>query len=111
MQYGPCPGKMCLTPVLNKQLTHDLFWQTKKTGTILDNDTNGAFDRMIQALALLILRCFGFLTTAIKELGMAWNKILHQVKTAHEASHQTYGSTSETPLFGAGQGGCQGPFL
>jgi len=38
MQYGSHLGKICLTPVLNKKLIHDLFWQTKKTGTTLDND-------------------------------------------------------------------------
>jgi hypothetical protein len=41
MQYGSRPGKLCISPVLNKQLTHDIVRQTRTTIAVIENDALG----------------------------------------------------------------------
>lgn len=106
IQYGSRPGRMCISPVLNKTLSYDLMRQTKRTGATLDIDALGCFDRIIQSLVLLLARRLGMPPTATLMLGRTWNSLVHHVRTGYGLSTNSYTSTPSKPLFGAGQGSC-----
>ena len=78
---------------------------------MLDNDAIGCFNCIIQAHVLLAIQWMGAPKLMANTLWKTWTKTLHCTKTAHSLSTQTYGSTLDTPLFGAGQGSCAMPFF
>jgi hypothetical protein len=111
MQYGSRPGKLCLSPVLNKQLTHDIIRQTKRTAAIIENDAIGCYDRLMNPLVLLAMRWLGVPETLAKSVALTWSGTSHSIKTYFGISQATYSNTKQTPLFGPGQGSTTGPTL
>jgi hypothetical protein len=69
MQYGSRPGKLCITPALNKHLTHDIICQSKQTVAIIENDAVGCYDRLMNPLLLLTMRRLGVTETMAKSAG------------------------------------------
>ncbi len=111
MQYGSRPGRLCISPVLNKQLTHDIIRQTKQTAAIIENDAVGCYDRLMNPLLLLAMRRLGVPDTLAKSIGLTWSHTIHFVKTQFGISQESYTNTPTTPLFGPGQGSTTGPTL
>jgi hypothetical protein len=111
MQYGSRPGKLCITPVLNKQLTHNIIRQTKQTAAIIENDAVGCYDRLMNPLLLLAMRRLGVPETVTKSLGLTWSHTRHAIKTQYGVSTITYTNEPSTPLFGPSQGSTTGPTL
>jgi len=111
MQYGSRPGKICVLPVLNKQLTHDIIRQTKQTAAIIENDTVGCYDRLVNPLVLLAMRRMGVPETLARSIAQTWSGTTHLIKTQYGLSSTTYQNTSTTPLFGPRQGSTTGPTL
>jgi hypothetical protein len=104
MQYGSRPGKLCITPVLNKQLTHNIIIQTKRTAAIIENDAVGCYDRLMNPLLLLAMRWLGVPESLAKTLAYTWSQTSHSIKTAYGISKVNYQNTPNLPLFGPGQG-------
>jgi hypothetical protein len=67
-----CPNQTCLIIIILKQLTINSFVLTKTPVIIIDNDATGAFDRVINGLALIALRSLGFSIMVAGMLGLAW---------------------------------------
>lgn len=109
MQYGSRLGRECLSPVLNKVLTHDIIHQTKMCGAFLENNATGWYDRLVSTLVFLEWRRIGIPLPVILSLKFSWESVTHHIKTAYGFPAQTYNSTSEMPLFGPGQGSTTGP--
>jgi hypothetical protein len=59
MQYGSRPSKMCLSAVLNKQLTFEIHRYKKSLFAYIENDAVGCFDRIVNPRVLLFLRILG----------------------------------------------------
>jgi hypothetical protein len=111
MQYGSRPGKLCITPVLNKQLRHNIIIQTKQTAAVIENDAVGCYDRLMNPLLLLAMRWLGIPRTLTLSIARTWSHTLHSIKTAYGISSVSYENTPTTPLFGPGQGSTTGPTL
>jgi hypothetical protein len=111
MQYGSRPGKLCISPVLNKQLTHDIVRQTKQTIAVIENDAVGCYDRLMNPFILLGMRWLGVPESLAKSIGQTWSHTTHFIKTQFGVSTVSYTNTPQTPLFGPGQGSTTGPTL
>jgi len=111
MQYGSRPGKLCITPVLNKQLTHDIIRQTKRMAAVIENDAVGCYDRLMNPLVLLAMRWLGVPESLAKSVALTWSGTSHSIKTHFGISQITYNNTQQTPLFGPGQGSTTGPTM
>jgi hypothetical protein len=111
MQYGSRSGKLCITPVLNKQLTHDIVRQTKRTVAVIENDAVGCYDRLMNPLVLLAMRWLGVPDSVTKSVAHTWSGTSHSIKTYFGISPITYTNSPQTPLFGPGQGSTTGPTL
>jgi hypothetical protein len=111
MQYGSRPGKLCISPVLNKQLTYDIVRQTKRTAAIIENDAVGCYDRLMNPLVLLAMRWLGVPESLAKSVASTWSNTSHSIKTAFGVSQIAYRNNPIAPLFGPGQGSTTGPTL
>ncbi len=111
MQYGSRPGKLCISPVLNKQLTYDIVRQTKQTIAVIENDAVGCYDRLMNPLILLGMRWLGVPESLAKSIALTWSHTTHLIKTQFGVSTVSYTNTPQTPLFGPGQGSTTGPTL
>jgi len=109
MQFGSVPGKQCHSAVRKKVLSHDHVRLTKTTASFIENDAVGCYDRLVNNLVLMLLVKLGLPTSVASCLGTLWDEVVHHVKTIYGTSTATYGSTSEQPLYGPGQGSTCGP--
>jgi hypothetical protein len=91
------------------QITIDNFMVTKTPGIIIDYDATGAFDRVINGLALIALRSIGFATSVTRMLGSTWNKRKCFTKTGFGVSDSFYQYMDDKQTFGVGQGSTAAP--
>jgi hypothetical protein len=70
-QFGR-PNQTCPSTIILKQLTIDSFVLTKNHGIIIDKDATGAFDRVINGIALIALRSLAFYLMVTRMIGLAW---------------------------------------
>ena len=110
MQYGSRPGKLCISPVLNKVISYDVIRQTKVSGAFIENDAIGCYDRLVNSIVFLELRHLGFPIQLLKTIQDAWNNAVHHIKTKYGCI-ASYSNTCAKPLFGPGQGSTTGPNL
>lgn len=111
MQFGSRPGKMSISPVLQKQLTYDIVRQSKGVMGCVENDAIGCYNRTANKLGYIKLRQLGMPMSAIKSLADTWYNMVHVIRTAYGRSNSSYRSTKRKPLYGAGQGSTNGPFF
>jgi hypothetical protein len=101
----------CITPVLNKLLTVQLLIQKRTEGIVFDNDAKGCYNRIISGVALASLRRLGCSKESVKMMGLLWAQMEHHVCTGFGVLDKTYGLTTNTFLYGIGQGSCASPIL
>ena len=111
MQFGSRPGKMSISPVLQKQLTYVIARLAKIVIGCAENDSISCYDRIANKLGCAQLRRLGMPQQAINSLAETWSNMVHTIRTTYGRSTSTYRSTKAIPLYGAGQGSTNGPFF
>mmetsp|Transcript_7234 Transcript_7234/g.10506 ORF Transcript_7234/g.10506 Transcript_7234/m.10506 type:complete len:281 (-) Transcript_7234:3541-4383(-) len=111
MQFGSRPGKMSISPVLQKQLTYDIARLAKLVIGCEENDAVSCYDRISNILGYAQLRRLGMPAKAIESLAETWANMVHVIRTAYGRTTSSYRSTKAIPLYGAGQGSTNGPFF
>ena len=111
MQDESRPGRQCISAMLKKVLSHDYMRLTRKTAALIENDTIGCYDRLVNNLILILLKKLGLPPAVSACMGELWDKVVHLIKTVYGISDISYGSTSEVPLYGPGQGSTCGPLF
>jgi hypothetical protein len=64
----------------------------------------GAFDRVIDGIALRALHIIGFATSITRMIGITWSKRKCNIKTGSGVCESFYQSSEEQQTFGIGQG-------
>lgn len=111
MQFGSRPGKMSISPVVQKVLTYDIARLAKMVIGCEENDAISCYDRISNTLGYLQCKGLGMPHNAIKALADTWSNMVHVIRTAYGRSDSVYKSTPLVPLYGAGQGSTNGPFF
>jgi hypothetical protein len=111
MQHGSVPGKHCLSAVLKKVLSHDHLRLTKTGGAFIENDAIGCYDRLVNNLVLMLLVKMGLPKSVASCIGELWDNVVHLIKKVYGISLVTYGSTTDKPLYGPGQGSTCSPLF
>jgi hypothetical protein len=111
MQFGSRPGQRCTSALLKKVLCHDHVRLLKQTAAFVENDAVGCYDRLINNLILMVIRKLGLPESIATMLGTLWDTTIHLIKTIYGTSSAMYGSTSDMPLYGPGQGSMCGPLF
>jgi hypothetical protein len=111
MQHGSVPGKHCISAVLKKKLSHDYLRLTKIAGAFIENDAVSCYDRIVNNLVLMIMAKLGILKSVVNCIGDLWDQVVHFIKTIFGISSESYGNTSNQPLYGPGQGCTCGPLF
>jgi hypothetical protein len=69
MQDESHPGRQCISAMLKKVLSHDYMRLTRKTAALIENDTIGCYDRLVNNLILILLRKLGLPPTVSACMG------------------------------------------
>jgi hypothetical protein len=77
----------------------------------IENATIGCYDRLVNNLILMVLCQLSLPKTVTSCLTTLWDKAIHLIRTIHDISNVTYGSTEDLPLLRPGQGSMCGPFF
>jgi len=104
------PGKCCISAVL-KKVSHNHFCLLEQTVAYIENATIGCYDRLVNNLVLMVLCQLSLPKTVTSCLTTLWDKAIHLIRTIHDISNVTYGSTEDLPLLRPGQGSMCGPFF
>jgi hypothetical protein len=104
-------NKTCLTPVLNKLMSVQIFIQKRTEGIVFDNYAKGCYDRIISSIALACLKRIRYSQRSVIMLGLLWSQLEKHVCTGYGVSDATYSSSLDRLLYGVGQGSCASPIL
>lgn len=109
-QYGSRKRHCTIELAVNKVLTNDILWQSKRTGAICSNDAKACYDLIGHAQASLCMQRQGVPKEAVQCLFTTLQEATHCVRTAYGDSALTYGGPGWIkPLHGIGQGHGGGP--
>jgi len=77
------PGKMSISPVLQKILTYNIARLAKLILGCIENDAIGCYDRIANPLGYIALHRLGMFINAIIFLALTWSKMVHVIRTAY----------------------------
>jgi hypothetical protein len=108
-QHGSVPRRTAMDPIMLTQLTSDLCRTLKHNLARFDNDASACYDRIMVALGMLAARRCGMQPNSINTHATVLQQMKYTVKTHHGISEAHFAGTSESPLFGTGQGSGASP--
>ena len=107
--YGSTPGKMAASAIVQKLICVDQLRLERRAGGLFDCDASGCYDRIIPLLASVHLQALGLHHTIGTFLARMMFMAKRYVRTKHEVSTSSIGTTKANTLHGIGQGNGGGP--
>jgi hypothetical protein len=89
-QHGSRKGKMSISAVLLKRLSHDIIRQAQMDAVMLNNDASTCYDRMIPSLVMLKCRRAGMSREAAKVVLTLLQNMKYYVRTAYGISPEAF---------------------
>lgn len=108
-QYGSVPGRTAMELVMLNQLSNDICRTAKINIIRFDNDASACYDRILVHLGMMAARRCGMPENALHIHAGTLQNMRYRVKTTYGLSEHSYQGTSESPLYGTGQGSGASP--
>jgi len=102
-QYGGRKGVMAQSAALNKTLTCDVIRYYAEDASLIDNDAQACYDRIVPVFLSYALLRLGMPLYLVKFQCMWLRTAEYELKLPSQTS-KPYKSTSKEPLYGTGQG-------
>jgi len=102
-QYGGRKGVMAQSAAVNKTLTCDVIRYYAEDASLIDNDAQACYDRIVPVFLSYALLRMGMPLYLVKFQCMWLRKAEYELKLPSQQS-KSYKSTSQAPLYGTGQG-------
>ena len=102
--YGGRPGWRSIDPVIVDVTQVEIAMITRRILVRFNNDATACFDRIMPHILSLCLRPYQMPAEFTGLLGDLLRYAKYAIKTANGVSNDTYSHSSESPVFGSGQG-------
>jgi hypothetical protein len=109
--YGGRPGLSAVNPVLLEELQVSIAYLSQTGLVTFHNDATSCYDRIIIALANLVVRRFGMPAAIAKLHGTTLAQMQYYVSTVMGISEESYQHSPINPVYGTGQGSCASPSI
>ena len=107
--YGSIPGESTHDAMFLRQFAFNIHNFNHHPLILIDNDAKSCYDRIIPALAALLLLVTGLSSLVAQSFYQQLQKRQAKVLTGMGISESAISSTDEIPLYGIGQGNGGGP--
>ena len=102
--FGARPGKTSSDPAFISLLQHEISAITRTNIAIAPNDAAQCYDRIIPNHAMLTCMAHGMSPSSAKCIGSTLLHAKYYLRTATNESSSYWSNTSQTPIYGTGQG-------
>ena len=107
--YGSRANRQASDPTLIEVLQYDYAALTRWPSIKFNNDATSCYDRIIPSVSNVIARSMGLHTNIAQIHGDMLENAVYRIKTQLGISKGHYSHTTDSPVFGSGQGSCASP--
>ena len=110
-QYGSRPRRNATDPVFIEELQCEISRATRKPVVLTNYDAKACYDRIILCIAMLVSRKFGVPFSVTQANAHTLEQAIYKVRTELGLADTGYQHSSETPVYGTGQGSANSPAI
>ena len=107
--YGSRAHRQASDPTLIEVLQYDYAALTRWPSIKFNNDATSCYDRIIPSVSNVIARSMGLHAHIAQIHGDMLENAVYRIKTQLGISSGSYSHSSDSPVFGSGQGSCASP--
>ena len=102
--YGGQPGRRSINLIIVDVTQVEIVMITQRILVRFNNDITACFDRIMPHILCLCLQSYQMPAKFTTLLGDLLRYAKYAIKTANRVSKETYSHSTESPVFGSGQG-------
>ena len=110
-QYGSRPRRNATDPVFIEELQCEISRATRKPVALTNYDATACYDRIIPSIGMLVSRKFGVPLSVTQSNARTLEKAEYRVRTELGLAPSGYKHSSDTPIYGTGQGSANSPAI
>ena len=110
-QYGSRPYRNATEPVFIEELQCEISRATRKQLILTNYDATACYDRIIPNLAMVTSQKFGVSASVTQSNARTLQLAEYKVRTELGLANQSYSHSSESPVYGTGQGSANSPAI